>query len=405
MKAWAILAALCLGAVLGLALHQGGSPRSIAILADQATLVAELFLRLIRMIVAPLVLAMLAAGIAGARAGGDQESGTGRIVLRAMGWFVAASLASLLLGLLLADWLRPGASLHLAIPAGTSKPAGFDAHAFLLHLVPVSVVDAMARNDTVQIVLFAVLFGAAIGSIAGPGASRLRTGLSDLADAMLRLTALVMRLAPVAVFCALFALFARQGPALAHGYALFVGGFYAAMLVLWALMLGAARLLIGQRIGALRGVAPSMLLAFATASSESVFPQLAATLEADGVPARVVGLVLPLGYAFNLDGSMLFQSFAALFIAQAYGIALSPWQQAGLLLVLMATSKGTAGVPRAAIVSLTAVLPAFGLPDAGLLLILGIDHLLDMGRSATSVLGNAVATLVAAGPREAMRRA
>ncbi len=400
-----ILAALLAGAASGLALHwlAGSRPALVDAATGAATLGAELFLRLIRMIVAPLVLSMLAAGVAGARARNPDADGQGsegqgddlgRVALRAAVWFVAASLVSLTLGLLCADWLQPGAALHLRIPAATAPPPTVDARSFLLHLVPDNLGDAMARGDIVQIVVFAILFGAAIAALPPAPSRRLHLLLSDLAGAMLRLTGMVMRLAPVAVFCAVLALFARQGLALVHGYALFIGGFYAAMLMLWAIMLGAAWLLLGRRAGRLRAVAPSMLLAFATASSESVLPQLAATLERAGVPPRVVGLVLPLGYAINLDGSMLFQSFAALFIAQAYGIALPPQRQLGLLLLLMATSKGTAGVPRAALVALAAVLPAFGLPAAGLLLLLGVDHLLDMGRSATSVLGNAIATLV-----------
>lgn len=219
--------------------------------------------------------------------------------------------------------------------------------------------------------------------------------LSELVHVMLRLTDLVMRLAPSSVFAALFALTARSGLGMLQQLALFVVEFYAAVCILWLLLVGAGFLFLGfPVVRLLRIIAPPFLLAFSTASSEAALPLLIEKLEEFGVPKSVSGFVLPLGYAFNLDGAMLFQSFAALFIAQAYGIAMSLPHQILMLLMLMVTSKGMAGVPRAAIVALTAILPAFGIPDAGLLLILGIDQFLDMARSGTNVIGNAIATAV-----------
>ncbi len=388
-----IFLAMLLGVAAGGALH-GLATQSVARqAADDAGVAAELFLRLIRMIIAPLVFATLAGGIAGMRG-----SGIGRAALLAMGWFVAASLVSLCLGLAAADLLHPGTGLSYLRPAGPiGVQAGFDARGFIVRLVPTSVIDAMARNDIVQIVVFASLFGTAVAAMPDQASVRLRTALTDLGEAMLLLTGLVMRLAPLAVFAALFATFARGGLGIAGSLGLFIGGFYATMAVLWLLLAAAGRLLLGPPVFVLlRMIAPAFLLAFATASSEAVFPLMVETLERFGVSRRLTGFVLPLGYAFNLDGSMLFQAFAALFIAQAYGIPLSLPQQVGMLLVLMVSSKGTAGVPRAAIVALAAVMPAFGLPDAGLLLILGIDHILDMGRTATNVIGNAIATAVVA---------
>jgi len=382
------------GIVAGAMLHASGSASVARSGADAAGLVAGLFLRLIRMIIAPLVFATLAGGIAGMRGAGS----VGRAALLAMGWFVTASLVSLGLGLLAANLLRPGAGLAPALPHGsTGIQPGFDAGGFVTHLIPTSLLDAMARNDIVQIVVFATLFGAAVAAMPEDASARLRTALGDLGDAMLRLTALVMRLAPVAVFASLFATFARGGLAMAGSLAGLIGGFYATMLLLWLLLAAAGFLLLGRRVLVLlRMIVPSLLLAFGTASSEAVFPSMVDTLQRFGVPPRLVGFVLPLGYAFNLDGGMLFQAFAALFIAQAYGIPLGFERQLVMLLVLMVSSKGTAGVPRAAIVALAAVMPAFGLPDAGLLLILGVDHLLDMGRTATNVVGNAIATAVVA---------
>lgn len=388
---------MLLGLVAGGVLH-ATTPMAVArAVADDAGVVAELFLRLIRMIIAPLVFATLAGGIAGMRGGS-----IGRSALLAMAWFVTASLVSLGLGLVAANVLQPGAGLSLSLPpmaAGTTAgiAKAFDARSFITHLVPSSLIDAMARNDIVQIVVFASLFGTAVAAMPDAASTRLRGMLADLADAMLALTRLVMRLAPIAVFAALFATFARGGIGMAGSFALFIGGFYATMLVLWVLLAGAGFALLGRPVFVLlRMIVPAGMVAFATASSEAVFPLMVATLERFGMSPRLVGFVLPLGYAFNLDGSMLFQAFAALFIAQAYGIPLTIGQQVGMLLVLMVSSKGTAGVPRAAIVALAAVMPAFGLPDAGLLLILGVDHLLDMGRTATNVVGNAIATAVVA---------
>ncbi len=393
---WILLAMGC-GVAGGVVLH-GAAPEAVlqAVTAVAGT-VAALFLRLVRLVVAPLVLATLAGGVAGMRG----QAGIGRVALVAAAWFAAASLLSLGLGLLGANLLHPGTGLALALPRGAPgvgpgfEGRAFDGRRFVEGLVPASLVDAMARNDVVQVVVFAALFGMAVSALPEEASARMRTGLSDLAETMLRLTALVMRLAPVAVFASLLGSFGRGGMAMAGGYARLVGGFYATGLVLWGVLAAAGFAVLGRRTWTLlRMMAPPLLLGFATASSEAVFPQMVAVLERFGMAPRLVGLVLPLGYAFNLDGSMLFQAFAALFIAQAYGIPLGPAQQVGMLLVLMATSKGTAGVPRAATVALASVLPAFGLPDAGLLLILGIDHVLDMGRTATSVLGNAVAVAV-----------
>lgn len=388
---------MLLGLVAGGVLH-ATTPIAVArSIADDAGVVAELFLRLIRMIIAPLVFATLAGGIAGMRGGS-----IGRSTLLAMAWFVTASLVSLGLGLVAANVLQPGVGLALSLPPiATGTTAGiakvFDVRGFITHLVPSSVIDAMARNDIVQIVVFASLFGTAVAAMPDAASARLRGMLADLAEAMLVLTGLVMRLAPIAVFSALFATFARGGIGMAGSFAVFIGGFYVTMLVLWVLLAGAGFALLGRPVFVLlRMIVPAGLVAFATASSEAVFPLMVGTLERFGVSPRLVGFVLPLGYAFNLDGSMLFQAFAALFIAQAYGVPLTTGQQVGMLLVLMVTSKGTAGVPRAAIVALAAVMPAFGLPDAGLVLILGVDHLLDMGRTATNVVGNAIATAVVA---------
>jgi Na+/H+-dicarboxylate symporter len=204
-----------------------------------------------------------------------------------------------------------------------------------------------------------------------------------------------MVMAPLVVFAALASTVATSGLGIVLVYAKFVGGVYLSLLLLWALLLAFFTLAAGPRIGALlRTIREPLLLAFSTATSEAAYPYLLAGLPKFGVPRRIVSFVLPLGYSFNLDGAMMYCTFASLFIAQAYGIHLSLGQQIAMLALLMVTSKGIAGVPRASLVVIAAVLPVFHLPEAGLLLILGVDHLLDMGRSATNVVGNSVAAVI-----------
>ena len=354
---------------------------------------STIFLRLIKMIIAPLVFSTLASGVAGARGHGSMR----RMGISALAWFIGASLLSLMLGLASADLLRPGKSLALPMPSIPGASAALDGRSFLVHVVPTSLFDAMARNDIVQIVVFALLFGVALASLPEASGDRVIGAMTELVQIMLRITQLVMHLAPFAVLASLFATTARSGFGVLVTFGIFIIQFYATACLLWLLLIGAGFLLLGRSVLLLlRLVSQPFLLAFGTASSEAAFPLLIDQLEKFEVPRRISGFVLPLGYAFNLDGSMLFQSFTAMFIAQAYGIAMSVPQQVTMLLVLMVSSKGTAGVPRAAIISLTAVLPTFGLPEAGLLLILGIDHFLDMARSGTNIIGNAIATAVVA---------
>jgi len=212
---------------------------------------------------------------------------------------------------------------------------------------------------------------------------------------MLKITSNVMVLAPLVVFAALASTVATSGLGIVLVYAKFVGGFYLSLLLLCAILIGFAWIAVGSRIGdLLRTIREPWLLAFSTATSEAAYPSLLAGLPKFGVPRRIVSFVLPLGYSFNLDGSMVYCTFASLFIAQAYGIHLTFAQQVTMLALLMITSKGIAGVPRASLVVIAATLPVFHLPEAGLLLILGVDHLLDMGRSATNVVGNSVAAVI-----------
>ena len=260
--------------------------------------------------------------------------------------------------------------------------------------MPASIVDGMAKNEILQIVVFSVLFGVGCAGV-GDKAKVLVEALEGLSYVLLRVTMLVMWFAPFAVFAAVSAAIARSGIGILGTYGKFMGEFYLGIVLLWGLLFCAAYLVIGKRAVALfRAVREPTLLAFATASSEAAYPKTLAQLEKFGCSNRVAAFVLPLGYSFNLDGSMMYCTFAVLFIAQAYGIELSAGQQLTMLLILMVTSKGMAGVPRASLVVIAATLAQFNIPEAGLLLLLGVDHFLDMARSATNVIGNSVATAV-----------
>jgi Na+/H+-dicarboxylate symporter len=401
-----ILIALVAGVVLGLALYFGvrgsygadtaGAQAQLTALAGYFSIVTSVFLRLIKMIIAPLVFATLVAGIAHM---GDTAA-LGRVGARAVGWFIAASLISLTLGLILVNLFQPGVGLDFPLPAATAasgvERGAFNLKDFITHVFPASGIEAMANNEILQIVIFSLFIGVAITAI-GERAAPLVRGVEALVQVMLQVTNYVMRFAPVAVFFAVAGTLAERGPQIIGNLAYFMGSFYFGMILLWALLIGVCFLIVGPRTGQLvRYIRDPLLLAFSTASSEAAYPRTLEALDKFGVPPRIASFVLPLGYSFNLDGSMIYMTFATMFIAQAYGIDLSLGQQITMLLVLMITSKGIAGVPRASLVVIAATLGFFDIPEAGLLLILGIDHFLDMGRSATNVVGNAVASTVIA---------
>jgi Na+/H+-dicarboxylate symporter len=360
-------------------------------------ILSDVFLRLIKMIIAPLVFATVVSGIAGM---GDAKA-VGRIGGKALGWFITASLVSLLIGMLFANLLHPGSDLALPLPdkdsATNLKTGGFGLREFIAHVFPSSFFAAMATNEILQILVFSCFFGFAMASLKPAPAATVKSFIDELVPVMLKVTDFVMWFAPAGVFGAVAAAITVQGLGILGTYGKFIGSFYAALLVLWAVLIGAGFVFLGPRVFRLMAtVKEPLLVAFTTASSEAAYPKLMEQLRRFGVNDRVTSFVLPLGYSFNLDGSMVYQSFAALFIAQAYGIEMSLGQQLTLLLVMMVSSKGVAGVPRASLVVVAAVLPTFGLPEAGLLLIMGIDQFLDMGRTATNVIGNSIATSVVA---------
>ena len=392
-----ILIGMLLGILVGWMCHAMlPTPEAAKNVASYISLFTDVFLRLIKMIIAPLVFSTLVVGIAHM---GDTKS-IGRIGLKTMGWFITASLFSLLLGLVLVNLLQPGVGLNLPLPeAGTSsnlKTSGLSFKEFVVHLVPRSVIEAMANNEILQIVVFSVFFGAAASTF-GKKIDTVIAWVDELAQVMLKVTGFVMALAPIAVFAAMASIVTTQGLGILITYGTFMGEFYLGILILWGLLALAGFIFLGPRVGRLISlIKEPILLAFSTASSEAAYPKTMQQLERFGASKKITSFVLPLGYSFNLDGSMMYCTFATLFIAQAYGMHLTALQQITMLLILMVTSKGMAGVPRASLVVIAATLATFNIPEAGLLLIMGVDQFLDMGRSATNVVGNSLATAVVA---------
>jgi Na+/H+-dicarboxylate symporter len=389
-----IVIGMVLGVVAGFILnlcYVPGDP-TLVVWADMLRLLPEVFLRLITMIIALLVFSTIVTGIA---ATGDSAA-LGRIGGKALAWFIPASLISLLIGMALANLLQPGARMRLTAtaPLGDLATKDLSFRHFVLEVFPKSPFEAMAQNNILQILLFSVFVGVALTSIGERGAVLLR-GAEALAELMLRITDYVMLFAPFAVFGAIAAIIALKGLGILVSYGLLIGDVYLGLAVLWVVLLLVGSLFLGRKVLTLfRYIREAALLSFSTASSEASLPKLFEQLDRFGVPRRISGFVLPLGYSFNLDGSMMYMSFATLFIAQAYGIHLPLETQLLMLLTLMVSSKGIAGVPRASLVVIAATLGQFGLPVDGIALLLGVDTFLDMGRSATNVVGNAVATAV-----------
>jgi Na+/H+-dicarboxylate symporter len=390
-----ILCGMALGVLVGYAVNQGVNP---AVVKDSVVpwfkLLSDIFLNLIKVLVAPLILSTIVVGIAHM---GD-SSALGRIGFRAIAWFVTASFISIGLGLLMVNLLEPGIGAPIpdagAALASVGEIKELKATEFLLSIFPKNAFEAMATNNILQILVFSIFAGVALLAIGEKGAPLVR-GADALAEMMLQITGYVMRFAPVAVFGALANVVAVNGLGILATYLELVLEFYASLLLLWIILLSIGAIFLRQRIWKLIAyIREPLLIAFSTASSEAALPKLFEQLDRFGVPRRISGFMLPLGYSFNLDGSMMYMSFATIFIAQAYGIDLSISTQILILLTLMISSKGIAAVPRASLVVITGTLSMFGLPVEGVAIILAIDQFLDMGRTATNVIGNAVATSV-----------
>jgi Na+/H+-dicarboxylate symporter len=388
-----IMVGLVLGVLVGWLVYAGqlSGVASTDTWARGFQMLSTIFLNLIKMLVAPLVLGTIISGLAHM---GD-SSAVGRIGFRAIAWFIVASLISIGLGLVMVNLFQPGVGVDITASAqAIGEVKKLDFFEFVEHVFPKNVVGAMADNNVLQILVFALFAGVGLTALGEKGRPLVKAA-EALSELMLEITGYVMRFAPFAVFGALANVVAKNGLGILAVYARLLGEFYFALLILWAILLTAGWVFLrGRAFSLVRYVRQPVLIAFSTASSEAAMPKLFEQLDRFGIPRRISGLMIPLGYSFNLDGSMMYASFATIFIAQAYGIDLSIGTQIAILLTLMVSSKGIAAVPRASLVVIAATLAMFDLPAEGIALVLAIDQFLDMGRTATNVLGNAVATSV-----------
>ncbi|MES2703036.1 MAG: cation:dicarboxylase symporter family transporter [Bacteroidota bacterium] len=385
-----IIVAMVAGILLGFVINTNVAVKDKVL--EPFSLLADIFLRLVKMIIAPLVFSTLVVGVA--RQGNVQA--VGRVGGKSLLWFLGGTVISLALGMLLVNFFQPGVGLNLPLPdsAANTPHASLTLREFVSHIFPTSIFDAMAKNEILQVVIFSIIFGVATAAL-GEKAHPVIRALDALSHIILKMTTYIMNFAPFAVFGAMTAVIGKQGLGILGTYSKFISEFYLGLFLLLCILLLVAFLFIGRRVKYLmKHIKEPMLVAFSTSSSEAAYPKLMMELERFGCDEKIVSFVLPLGYSFNLDGSMMYMSFASIFIAQCFGIHLDTGTQISMLLVLMITSKGIAGVPRASLVVIAGTLATFKIPEAGLALILGIDPLLDMGRAAMNVVGNSVATAV-----------
>lgn len=392
-----ILIAMVVGILVGYYVHENYAADTVKTFSENVKLLTTIFLRMVQMIIAPIVFATLVVGIAKL---GDMKT-VGRVGGKAMIWFISASLVSLSLGLILVNIFKPGVGVDItntdmaAVNDLLEKSKGFSLQKFVEHVVPKSVIEAMATNEILQLVVFSVFFGIALTAIGKKGESVVNA-LDSIAHVVLKMVTYVMYMAPLGVFGAMAAAIAKNGLGILVTFGKYVGEFYLGLAILWLLLLFIGYLFLKKRLPTLlRRIASPMSIAFSTASSEAVYPKLVEEMERFGCNNKIVSFVLPLGYSFNLDGSMMYMTFASMFIAQAFNITSITGdvsQQIVMLLVFLVTSKGIAGVPRASLVVVLATGAMFGLPPEGVGLILAIDVFCDMGRTMTNVLGNALAT-------------
>ncbi|WKX38552.1 dicarboxylate/amino acid:cation symporter [Klebsiella pneumoniae] len=395
---------MLMGILSGAAIHAYATPTTVSAWADNITLLTDLFLRLIKMVIAPLVFSTLTVGIM--RLG--ETATIGRVGGKAMVWFITSSVLSILVGLVIVTFQHPGAGLNLAVPkeavdTGLAVPkeavdtglavSGMSLKGFLSHTIPTSITEAMANNEILQIVVFSMFFGIAGASLGEKFNAPLVAALNVVSHIMLKVTGYVMYVAPLAIFAAISSVIASQGLGILLNYASFIGGYYLAVLLTSAVLIAVGYMVLKKEVFRLLNMLKDpVLVAFTTSSSEAAYPKTLERLVKFGCSRNIVSFVLPIGYSFNLVGSMVYCSFAAMFIAQAYNVPLSFSEITVMMLTLMLASKGIAGVPRSALVVLAATIPSFNIPVAGILLLMGIDHFLDMGRSAINVLGNGIAT-------------
>ncbi len=394
---WYIFGAMILGIIAGYYVNQHYAAETRTTFGNNIGLLTTVFLRLVQMIIAPIVFSTLVVGIARL---GDMKT-VGRVGGKAMLWFISASLISLTLGLILVNIFKPGVGADIshvdtnAVNDLVEKSKGFSLQKFVEHVVPRSVIEAMATNEILQLVVFSVFFGVALAAIGKKGESIINA-LDSLAHLVLKMVSYVMYVAPIGVFGAMASAIAKNGLGILNTFGKYIGEFYIGLAVLWLVLLFIGYLILRKRLAVLvKRIAGPMSIAFSTASSEAVYPKLVEEMERFGCNNKIVSFVLPLGYSFNLDGSMMYMTFASMFIAQAFGVTSLTGdigQQIVMLLVFLITSKGIAGVPRASLVVVLATGAMFNIPKEGVALILAIDVFCDMGRTMTNVLGNALAT-------------
>lgn len=389
----AIIIALVLGVIFGSIIHYS-LPEYIAGFSKNIKLLGTIFIRLVQMIIAPLVFCTLVVGIAKM---GDMKM-VGRVGGKAMGWFITASLVSLGIGLILVNWFKPGANANFNLDNTASandlltRTNALSLESFIEHLIPKSVFDAFAHNEILQIVVFAVFFGIALASIGKKGKVIIKL-FDRIAEVVLKMVTYIMWTAPLGVLGAIASAVALYGLSIFMTYAKYLLAFVSGLVVLWAVLILVGYLILGKEVWRLlKTIKEPLLIAFSTTSSEAVFPKLVEQLNKFGCSPKIVSFTLPLGYSFNLDGSMMYLTFASIFIAQIYDVPMTLGDQILMLLVLMVTSKGVAGVPRASLIVIVATCAMFNIPPEGIAFILPIDHFCDMGRSMTNVLGNALST-------------
>ncbi len=389
----AIVISLILGVIIGGYVHYNTSPEFIESFSKNIKILGTIFIRLIQMIIAPLVFSTLVVGIAKM---GDMKM-VGRVGGRAMAWFITASLVSLLIGLVVVNVTKPGVGLDIQMDSGSAADllnaqSALTLEHFVKHMIPQSVFEAFSTNEILQIVVFSIFFGVALAAFGKPG-EMITKALDKVAHVVLIMVGYVMWAAPLGVLGTIAAAVATYGFGIFALYVKYILAFVLGIALLWIVLLIVGYIVLGKRLfDLLRHIKAPLLIAFSTTSSEAVFPKLVEELEKFGAQKKIVSFTLPLGYSFNLDGSMMYMTFASIFIAQVYGIDMPIEKQLLMLLVLMLTSKGVAGVPRASLIVVVATCSMFGIPPEGIALILPIDHFCDMARSMTNVLGNALST-------------
>jgi Na+/H+-dicarboxylate symporter len=381
------------GILSGAAIHEYAAADNVKSYAENITIFTDIFLRLIKMVIAPLVFSTLTVGIMKM----GETSTIGRVGGKAMVWFISSSILSILVGLFIVTLQHPGAGMNLQVPTGDVQTglavSGMNLKAFISHTIPTSIAGAMSNNEILQIVVFSLFFGIAGASLGEKFNTPLVAALDVVSHIMLKVTGYVMYVAPLAIFAAISSVIATEGLGILLNYAAFIGGYYLAIVLTCMVLIGVGYMVLKRDVFRLLTMLKDpVLVAFTTSSSEAAYPKTLDQLTRFGCSRNIASFVLPIGYSFNLVGSMVYCSFASMFIAQAYNIHLTFSEIVVLMLTLMLASKGIAGVPRSALVVLAATIPSFNIPVAGILLLMGIDHFLDMGRSAINVLGNGVAT-------------